>query len=282
MGDFNDFIHAQSSKATPVDADEVPLLDSASSFASARLTWANIKATLKAYFDTLYPTRQRVRAATTANITISTALNNADTLDGVTLATGDLVLVKNQSAPEQNGIYVVGVSPARSDQFDTYNEHPGTIVTVQEGTANADTAFLCTSNAGGTLNTTAIVFASFGQDTRTVTAKTADYTVLAGDSGTIFTNSGTAADVTFTLPASGGCTAGKTRFTFLNLDATVGVRNIVLVAGSDHLYFASSGSPFDITGGGTANDDRVPGTQMTVRYVGGGIWYAESIIGIWS
>ena len=46
--------HAAASKTTPVDADEVPLLDSASTFAVKRLTWANLKATLKTYFDTLY------------------------------------------------------------------------------------------------------------------------------------------------------------------------------------------------------------------------------------
>ena len=46
--------HAAASKTTPVDADELPLLDSASTFAVKRLTWANLKATLKTYFDTLY------------------------------------------------------------------------------------------------------------------------------------------------------------------------------------------------------------------------------------
>lgn len=45
---------AATSKATPVDADEVPLADSAASFGLKKLTWANIKATLKTYFDTLY------------------------------------------------------------------------------------------------------------------------------------------------------------------------------------------------------------------------------------
>jgi hypothetical protein len=101
-----------------------------------------------------------VRAATTANITISTALNNADTLDGVTLATGDLVLVKDQSSALQNGIYVVGASPARAVDFDTYDEHAGAVIYVNEGTTNADTLWKCTSNAGGTLNTTAITFAA--------------------------------------------------------------------------------------------------------------------------
>ncbi len=46
--------HAASSKATPVDADELPLVDSAASNVLAKLTWANLKATLKTYFDTLY------------------------------------------------------------------------------------------------------------------------------------------------------------------------------------------------------------------------------------
>jgi len=43
--------HAAASKATPVDADELPLADSASSFALAKLTWANLKATLLTYFS---------------------------------------------------------------------------------------------------------------------------------------------------------------------------------------------------------------------------------------
>ncbi len=46
-------IHAATSKATPVDADELPLWDSVAS-ALKKLTWSNLKATLKTYFDTLY------------------------------------------------------------------------------------------------------------------------------------------------------------------------------------------------------------------------------------
>jgi hypothetical protein len=47
-------LHAATSKATPVDADELPLIDSAASYGLKKLTWANLKATAKAYFDTLY------------------------------------------------------------------------------------------------------------------------------------------------------------------------------------------------------------------------------------
>ena len=57
----------------------------------------------------------KVRCATTANITIATALNAGDSIDGVTLAAGDRVLVKNQTTASQNGIYIVSDSPARWD-----------------------------------------------------------------------------------------------------------------------------------------------------------------------
>lgn len=48
--------HAATTKATPVDADEIPLADSAAGFGLKNLTWANLKATAKAYFDTVYST----------------------------------------------------------------------------------------------------------------------------------------------------------------------------------------------------------------------------------
>lgn len=102
------------------------------------------------------------RVATTANITIATALNNGDTLDGVTLATGDRVLVKNQTTGSQNGIYVVGASPARADDYAASVKIVGSVVVVTEGTTNADTAWMCTTNAPITVATTALVFAAFG------------------------------------------------------------------------------------------------------------------------
>lgn len=61
---------AADSKTTPVDADNLPLNDSAASNGLKRLTWANLKATLKTYFDTLY---SDVGAITSGGITMSTA-----------------------------------------------------------------------------------------------------------------------------------------------------------------------------------------------------------------
>ena len=105
--------------------------------------------------------KDSVRAATTANIVIATALNNADVLDGVTLATGDRVLVKNQSAPAENGIYVVAASPARATDADAWAELPAAFTFVEQGTTNADTGWVCTADQGGTLNTTAVTFVQF-------------------------------------------------------------------------------------------------------------------------
>lgn len=51
---FGDFIVSLTGKTTPVDADTLTLSDSAASDDAKKLTWANLKATLKTYFDTLY------------------------------------------------------------------------------------------------------------------------------------------------------------------------------------------------------------------------------------
>ena len=108
-------------------------------------------------------------AATTANITISTALNNGDTLDGVTLSTNDRVLVKDQSTASQNGIYVVGSSPARAADLATGANAAGFFTFVEQGTVNADNGFVCTSDSGsavvGTNNLTIAQFSGAGQIT---------------------------------------------------------------------------------------------------------------------
>lgn len=59
-------LHAATTKATPVDADEVTGLDSAASFGLIRMTWANIKATLKTYFDALYPSGSGTHSGTSS------------------------------------------------------------------------------------------------------------------------------------------------------------------------------------------------------------------------
>jgi len=112
--------------------------------------------------------KDSVRVATTANITIATALNVDDTLDGVTLVNGDRVLVKNQTAQGENGIYVVGASPARSADANAAAELTGgTFVFVEEGTVNGDNGFVFTHDGTpsnfGTTAMPVVQFSGAGQ-----------------------------------------------------------------------------------------------------------------------
>lgn len=125
---------------------------------------ADTDAATKLYVDGLssgLSWKDSVRAATTAAITISTGLNSGDVIDGVTLANGDRVLVKDQAAGQENGIYVVAASPARSTDADTASEILQSTVWVEEGTANADTAWVNSTNAPITLGTTPLVFVQY-------------------------------------------------------------------------------------------------------------------------
>jgi hypothetical protein len=124
-------------------------------------------AATKGYVDTAVvgiDWKASVRAATTANVTLASDLENGDTLDGVTLATGDRILVKNQSTGSQNGIYVVKASgaPDRSTDADTGAELTSNFaVFVEEGTANADQGYVLTNDGAITVGTTALTFTQF-------------------------------------------------------------------------------------------------------------------------
>lgn len=106
--------------------------------------------------------KQRVRAATTANGTLATDFENGDTVDGVVLATGDRILLKNQSTGAENGIYVVAASgaPTRATDADSGAELVNATVFVSEGTTNADTIWTCTTNATITVGSTSLTFAT--------------------------------------------------------------------------------------------------------------------------
>lgn len=113
-----------------------------------------------------------VRAASTANVAIATGLVNGAAIDGVTLATGDRVLLKNQTAAAENGIYVVVASGAASRATDadaSAEVTRGMATTVLEGTnkgtgaaqANPLTYILSTADPI-TLGTTALTFVPIG------------------------------------------------------------------------------------------------------------------------
>lgn len=98
------------------------------------------------------------KVATTANITLS----GTQTIDGVAIVANDRVLVKNQSNQYENGIYVVSASTwSRATDMDAWAEVPAAFVFVEQGTAQSDTGWVCTSDPGGTLGTTAITWTQF-------------------------------------------------------------------------------------------------------------------------
>lgn len=118
-------------------------------------------AATKAYVDSVVQgldPKSSVRAATTGNITLS----GTQTIDGVSVIADDRVLVKNQTTTSENGIYVVSAGTwTRATDADTWSELVAAFTFVEEGTVNADTGWVSTTNAGGTLGTTAIGFTQF-------------------------------------------------------------------------------------------------------------------------
>lgn len=127
----------------------------------------NLQAATKQYVDTVaglgIRMKDAVRVATTANGTLASAFANGQTVDGVTLATGNRILIKNQSVPAENGIYTVNASgaPTRATDADTFDENINAFVFVTAGTVNANSQWLSSTNPGGTLGTSPITFAQF-------------------------------------------------------------------------------------------------------------------------
>ena len=102
------------------------------------------------------------RVASTGNLSLSAP---GTTIDGVTLAVGDRVLVKNQTTASQNNIYVFqGASSAMTVATDGQqgNLNAGAAFYVDEGSVNADTAWTISTDGTITVGTTAVTFSKFG------------------------------------------------------------------------------------------------------------------------
>ncbi|CAB4185142.1 hypothetical protein UFOVP1492_111 [uncultured Caudovirales phage] len=118
-------------------------------------------AATKAYVDGVaqgLDIKYSCKAATTANITLS----GTQTVDGVALVALDRCLVKNQTTVANNGMYVVNAGAwTRTLDFDAWAELPGGFTFIEQGTVNAESGWVCTSDGGGTLGTTDITFVQF-------------------------------------------------------------------------------------------------------------------------
>jgi hypothetical protein len=101
--------------------------------------------------------KQPALTGTSGNITLS----GLQTINGVTLVAGDVVLVKNQTTSSQNGIYVASAGAwTYSPGGDTWSEYVGAIIFITNGSL-AGTAWYCTAQPGGTLGTTAMTWSNF-------------------------------------------------------------------------------------------------------------------------
>ena len=196
---------------------------------------ASTDASTKGYVDTqiasitnLFNAKGSVRVATSSVGTLATSFANGQTVDGIVLATNDRILIKNQSSQAENGVYVVNVSgaPTRATDMNDWTEVPGAFLAVEEGTANADTIWLCTSNQGGTLGSTAITFQQIP--------------TTAGLSNTNFVDK--------EIP-SGAINGSNTAYTLANTP----------VAGSEHVFLNGV-----LQESGAGNDYTISGANITL------------------
>ena len=184
------------------------------------------EAATKNYVDTLVAglrTRVIARVASTANVNISTGLENGDILDGVTLVTGNRVLLKDQSTASQNGLYIVVASGSalRDPEFDIISELAGQLILVSEGSTHADDLFLCTTDTSATLGSSSIsyvqVFPSSGGTVTSVAVAdsgSSEFTVT----GSPITSSGTITLAVNSIAATkiGTGTVDNTEFGYLD------------------------------------------------------------------
>ena len=163
-------------------------------------------AVTKAYADALaqgYKWKEPVRAATTANITLS----GAQTIDGVAVVAGDRVLVKAQSTGSQNGVYVAASgSWTRATDFDASSEVVGASCFVSEGSTLSNTVWVMTTDAPVTIATTTMSFiqTNAGTSYTAGTGVTIDGGIIAIDTAVTARKSsatigdGSATTITFT------------------------------------------------------------------------------------
>ena len=207
-------------------------------------------ATRKDYVDGLLQgldVKQSVRAASTANGTLSSDFANGDTVGGVTVATGDRILIKDQQtgSESENGVYTVNASgaPSRASDFDSSaGITAGAFVFVEEG-SNADQGFVLTNNGTINIGTTALAFSQFS-GAGNITAgfgldKTGSQLLVKLDGGAA---SGLAISNSGTKIAAGGVTAAMMAASSVDLTTNTVTGALPLANGGTGLTSIAKGS----------------------------------------
>ena len=220
----------------------------------------------KTYVDTVaqgLDTKASVVAATTVDITLS----GAQTIDGISVVAADRVLVKNQTLSQNNGLYLCASGAwTRTTDMNTWAQVPGAYVFVEDGTTQADTGWVCTSNAGGTLGTTAITWAQFsgaGSGVSSITFGTTGLTPATTTTGAV--------TVGGTLTIANGGTNGTATPTSNGIVYGTGTTIAYTAAGTTGqvLTATTSGAP-------TWASPATSGTVTSVGFTGGIITVATA------
>jgi hypothetical protein len=237
----------------------------------------NADAVTKSYVDALavgIDWKNSVRVATTSAGTLSSSFANGQTIDGVTIATGDRILIKDQSAGSENGIYVVAASgaPTRaSDANTSSNVTSNLAVFVEEGTSNADTGWVLTNNGSITIGTTALSFTQFsgsGASAGTGLSQSGN-TISIENSGVLTVAHGGTGAATLTGIIKGNGTSALTAVTAPS-GAIVGTTDSQILTGKT-IDLASASNTIKIAG------NALSGTPSSSNYLrGDGVWSSAS------
>ncbi len=205
-------------------------------------------------------TLQPVRVATTGNGTLSTAYANGQVVDGITLATGDRILLRAQTTQTDNGVYTVAVSgsPTRVTEFTTgaATLTGGVLVPVTNGTLNAGTTWICSNTGAITISSTNITFIrqsmvgwmKLGTEPTTSPISTGTNAIAIG-SGSTTSSAGTA------IAIGASATASSTGAIAIGTSPTAGGSNIVIGTGNvgtgiGSLQITQSAMAFSTNNGG--------------------------------
>jgi len=217
----------------------------------------NIDIVNKQYVDAIAQglnPKQAVKCATTANITLS----GLQTIDTYTTLAGDRVLVKNQSASAENGIYVAASGAwTRATDMDVWSEVPGAYTVILFGSSNANTSWVCTAADSGTIGVTAMPWVQFS------------------GSGVYYAGTGLSlASNTFSITNT-GVTAASYGSASKSLSATVNAQGQLTALSAQDIAIAAS----QITSG-TIDTARIAGSYTGITGVGTltvGTWSATTI-----
>jgi len=201
---------AATAKTTPVDADQLPLVDSAASNVLKKLTWVNVKATLKTYFDTLY-TNNTGTVTSVAAITLGTTGTNLSS----TVATGTTTPVITLQVPSASAANRGALLAADWTTFNS-KQAGGTYVTPTTLNNNTLPASVTNLTTSGTNTTSALgagiaTFSAAGVISSTATTGTGN--VVRAASPTL---SGTVG-----IPSSGRITGQATSVSTTAVDIAV-------------------------------------------------------------